>query len=207
MGCPRSCGFCTSTEANTPTTEFNEGRNDKVPKGKDEPSTDVHVDDPSKKGGFVQITRAEYDMLDKRKQRPLYFKRNDDITAVAPLVISKTRGDRGGRSELENNVDDSPSWSPYWWSFEGGGWEEGVGHACDVCDCLTAPRFVQCFDRGLSEDNFPGMLEGECTESDGDTGAVCGEGVNPDPARNKYGARFPTEIYTRGCHWIPHMFA
>jgi hypothetical protein len=22
-----------------------------------------------------------------------------------------------------------------------------------------------------------------------------------------YGARFPTEIYTRGCHWIPRMFA
>jgi methylenetetrahydrofolate dehydrogenase (NADP+)/methenyltetrahydrofolate cyclohydrolase/formyltetrahydrofolate synthetase len=21
------------------------------------------------------------------------------------------------------------------------------------------------------------------------------------------GARFPTEIYTRGCHWIPRMFA
>jgi hypothetical protein len=24
---------------------------------------------------------------------------------------------------------------------------------------------------------------------------------------NLYGARFPTEIYTRGCHWIPRMFA
>jgi hypothetical protein len=23
----------------------------------------------------------------------------------------------------------------------------------------------------------------------------------------RYGARFPTEIYTRGCHWIPRMFA
>jgi hypothetical protein len=22
-----------------------------------------------------------------------------------------------------------------------------------------------------------------------------------------HGARFPTEIYTRGCHWIPRMFA
>jgi hypothetical protein len=22
-----------------------------------------------------------------------------------------------------------------------------------------------------------------------------------------YGARFPTEIYTRGCHWIPRMLA
>jgi sugar phosphate permease len=22
-----------------------------------------------------------------------------------------------------------------------------------------------------------------------------------------YGARFPTETYTRGCHWIPRMFA
>jgi ankyrin repeat protein len=22
-----------------------------------------------------------------------------------------------------------------------------------------------------------------------------------------YGARFQTEIYTRGCHWIPRMFA
>jgi hypothetical protein len=22
-----------------------------------------------------------------------------------------------------------------------------------------------------------------------------------------YGARFPTKIYTRGCHWIPRMFA
>jgi myosin heavy subunit len=22
-----------------------------------------------------------------------------------------------------------------------------------------------------------------------------------------HGARFPTKIYTRGCHWIPHMFA
>jgi hypothetical protein len=26
-------------------------------------------------------------------------------------------------------------------------------------------------------------------------------------ARVGYGARFPTEIYTRGCHWIPRMFA
>jgi hypothetical protein len=25
--------------------------------------------------------------------------------------------------------------------------------------------------------------------------------------RELYGARFPTEIYTRGCHWIPRMFA
>jgi hypothetical protein len=23
----------------------------------------------------------------------------------------------------------------------------------------------------------------------------------------QHGARFPTEIYTRGCHWIPRMFA
>jgi hypothetical protein len=23
----------------------------------------------------------------------------------------------------------------------------------------------------------------------------------------RYGARFSTEIYTRGCHWIPRMFA
>jgi hypothetical protein len=22
-----------------------------------------------------------------------------------------------------------------------------------------------------------------------------------------HGARFPTEMYTRGCHWIPRMFA
>jgi hypothetical protein len=33
-----------------------------------------------------------------------------------------------------------------------------------------------------------------------------------DPAtlvnyRKGYGARFPAEIYTRGCHWIPRMFA
>jgi ATP-dependent Clp protease ATP-binding subunit ClpB len=25
--------------------------------------------------------------------------------------------------------------------------------------------------------------------------------------QSKYGARFPAEIYTRGCHWIPRMFA
>jgi hypothetical protein len=25
--------------------------------------------------------------------------------------------------------------------------------------------------------------------------------------RSLYGARFPAEIYTRGCHWIPRMFA
>jgi hypothetical protein len=28
-----------------------------------------------------------------------------------------------------------------------------------------------------------------------------------DFACRLYGARFPTEIYTRGCHWIPRMFA
>jgi hypothetical protein len=30
------------------------------------------------------------------------------------------------------------------------------------------------------------------------------EVLNPSPM---HGARFPTEIYTRGCHWIPRMFA
>jgi hypothetical protein len=25
--------------------------------------------------------------------------------------------------------------------------------------------------------------------------------------RSGHGARFPAEIYTRGCHWIPRMFA
>jgi hypothetical protein len=24
--------------------------------------------------------------------------------------------------------------------------------------------------------------------------------------REAHGARFPTKLYTRGCHWIPHMF-
>jgi hypothetical protein len=27
------------------------------------------------------------------------------------------------------------------------------------------------------------------------------------PQNPLYGARFPTEIYTRGCHWIPRMLA
>jgi hypothetical protein len=35
----------------------------------------------------------------------------------------------------------------------------------------------------------------------GTGGGVC---ASPKPM---YGARFPTEIYTRGCHWIPRMFA
>jgi hypothetical protein len=27
------------------------------------------------------------------------------------------------------------------------------------------------------------------------------------PEDRPFGARFPTDIYTRGCHWIPRMFA
>jgi hypothetical protein len=30
---------------------------------------------------------------------------------------------------------------------------------------------------------------------------------NFDVPRLAYGARFPTEIYTRRCHWIPRLFA
>jgi hypothetical protein len=29
----------------------------------------------------------------------------------------------------------------------------------------------------------------------------------PSAPLRVYGARFPTAIYTRGCHWIPRMFA
>jgi hypothetical protein len=185
MGCPRSCGFCASNESNTPSTRTNLGRHDQNERKEDQPSDEVRVDnlENKKKGAFLEITRTTFDTLDKSKQRPLFVKRNDEKTAVAPHVNKLARGN--GRSTFENGLDDSPSWSPYWWSFEGG-WEEGVGHACDVCDCITSPRLIQCFGRGLSEENMPGMLEDECTESDGDIGAVCGEGENPDPARNKY---------------------
>jgi hypothetical protein len=31
--------------------------------------------------------------------------------------------------------------------------------------------------------------------------------VEIKPQFGRYGARFPTEIYSRGCHWIPRMFA
>jgi hypothetical protein len=36
--------------------------------------------------------------------------------------------------------------------------------------------------------------------------AHCQTGTNSSWT-SMYGARFPTEIYTRGCHWIPRMFA
>jgi hypothetical protein len=31
--------------------------------------------------------------------------------------------------------------------------------------------------------------------------------VNDGYVSGRYGARFSAEIYTRGCHWIPRMFA
>jgi hypothetical protein len=38
-------------------------------------------------------------------------------------------------------------------------------------------------------------------------GLAAGNGTDSKKVEAGHGARFPTEINTRGCHWIPRMFA
>jgi hypothetical protein len=74
---------------------------------------------------------------------------------------------------------------------------------------------VQQFDESvlledLSSSFASNTCGGENTDTHGNTSipiALSNGDLNNTGVSFWYGARFSTEIYTRGCHWIPRLFA
>jgi homoaconitase/3-isopropylmalate dehydratase large subunit len=73
----------------------------------------------------------------------------------------------------------------------------GTGHVIEFCG-----------------DAFSNLsMEGRMTvcnmaiEAGARAGMIAPDQTTFDYIKGRHGARFPTEIYTRGCHWIPRTFA
>lgn len=103
----------------------------------------------------------------------LHFFWYPDMHAVHDVAA---RSLTAGRSDWEAEHDFSPIKSPDFWRPPAN-LNELPSVCMETCDCVTSPRTINCFDRGLDEMNAPGMPTspyGTCPESD-DGKTVCGE--------------------------------